>query len=715
MLLRALVLFVSLFLSLPAFAQNDIATVSNERHVLLRLHADATAAVPGKPLRLAFEQTIEPGWHTYWSNPGDSGEPMRVEWSLPDGAKAGEILWPAPDRVPYGPLMNFGYQDHAVMLSVLDVPANAVLGSTLSIKADVTTLVCDEICIPESDVLTLDIPVATSSAPANEALFADAASKLPLMLDWKTVTDYNADEVKVRITLPASEAGLGDKTQDMIWFPFEWGYIENASDQVATYEASTRTLTLHQKATSDRDISKLDNVSYLVRVGDQSFIVGGAIMRADAPVMFDSEAMQPDMPSSLPLILVFALLGGLILNIMPCVFPILSMKALHLVSLPREQRTHAQIQGILYAAGVIVMFLALAAILIAIREAGAQVGWGFQLQNPAVVAGLAWLMFVIGLNLAGVFDLHIAFGGDLLIAERHHPLLSSFLTGVLATLVATPCSAPFMATAMGAALVQPEPIALLIFAFVGLGLALPYVLLCFAPVLQKLLPRPGAWMEIFRQLLAFPMFASAVWLVWVVAQQGGSMAVGWTLAGMVTLAFAIWMLDLKAAKKSTRRVLTLLGVILIGLTLWNLQLVVPVASDTEADVETVNYQPYDTSAFEQTLQTTNMPVFVNMTAAWCITCLVNEKAVLSTPEAKDLFAANKVVYFKGDWTNKDAAITGFLNHYGRSGVPLYVYFGPSENGDTRPTGKILPQILTIDELKGLFPATPIAATGEMDE
>lgn len=457
---------------------------------------------------------------------------------------------------------------------------------------------------------------------------------------------------------------------------------------------------------SERDISALQSVSYLVRAGDQSFVVGGPITPSEAPVMFDMEPMVPVETASLPLILVFALLGGLILNIMPCVFPILSMKALHLVSLPREERTHAQLNGLAYAAGVIVMFLVLAGALIAIRAAGAQLGWGFQLQNPMLVAALAWLMFIIGLNLAGVFDLRIAFGGDVLMAERHHPIVAAFITGVLATLVATPCSAPFMATAMGAALVQPLPIALLIFAFVGMGLALPYVLLCFVPALQKILPRPGAWMETFRQFLAFPMFASAVWLVWVVAQQGGSLAVGWTLAGMVMLAFAIWLLDREPKKLSSRRILTVLGVALIAFTLWNLRMVVPVASTAgDEQVASVNYLPYDQSTFEHTLGTTNDPIFVNMTAAWCITCLVNEKVVLSTTEAQDLFAANNVTYFKGDWTNRDAAITAFLSAYGRSGVPIYVYFGPRDpvTGE-RPQGKILPQILTIEELKGLFPA-----------
>lgn len=422
-------------------------------------------------------------------------------------------------------------------------------------------------------------------------------------------------------------------------------------------------------------------------------VVSGKISKLASPVMGAKPVAETD--ASLPLVMLFAFLGGLILNLMPCVFPVLSMKALHLVTLPEAERSHAQMSGIMYAAGVIVMFLALGAALYAVRAAGEQLGWGFQLQNPAVVAGIAWLLFVTGLNLAGVFDFRVAFGGEILLAEKHHPLVSSFGTGVLATLVATPCSAPFMATALGAALVQPMPVALSIFAMVGVGLATPYLLLCFVPALQKILPRPGAWMDTFKQALAFPMFASAVWLVWVIAQQGGPEAVGWTLAGMVTLAFAIWLIDRQPKTAAARRVLTALGAILIILTLAGLQLVVPKGESDARHSVTDNFKPFDPEAFDHALNDTKAPVFVNMTASWCITCLVNEKVALATPEVKDLFKTEGVTYFKGDWTNKDPSITAYLERYGRSGVPIYVYYAaPDAATGKRPEAVVLPQILT---------------------
>ncbi|MBU6234767.1 MAG: thioredoxin family protein [Alphaproteobacteria bacterium] len=663
--------------------------------VMLRLYADKTAAVPGQTLRIAIEQVVADGWHTYWTNPGDSGEAMKIKWQLPEGMEPAPVMWPTPERIPYGPLMNFGYHNHAVILTDVKVPTilSDALGSTMTIKGQANVLVCDEICIPETHAIALDIPVAASAGAANTDLFETAAAAIPVVRDWHTVTEVDADEVRVRITLPATANAFASDPESTVWFPYEWGYIENATDQSASYEPSTRTLTLRQGRADTRDVSKLSEGTYILNNGDESVVVSGSITQLSASVM-GTPARMPQTDASVPLILLFAFVGGLILNLMPCVFPVLSMKALHLVSLPKGERTHAQLSGILYALGVVSMFVVLGGALYAVRAAGEQLGWGFQLQNPAIVAGLSWLLFIVGLNLAGVFDLRIAFGGEVLLAEKHHPLVTSFLTGVLATLVATPCSAPFMATALGAALVQPMPVALSIFAMVGVGLAVPYCLLCFVPALQKILPRPGAWMVTFRQLLAFPMFASAVWLVWVVAQQGASEAVGWTLGGMVMLAFAIWLLDLQPKLKATRGLLTVVGTALLCITLGSLSMVVPVEKMEEAMVKH-NYKAFNTESFDHALNDGKGPIFVNMTASWCITCLVNEKTTLDTQDVREHFKALNVTYFKGDWTNKDPSITSFLQSYGRTGVPLYVYFAaPSPDTGKRPQPVVLPQILT---------------------
>ena len=693
--MRILSLLFVLFLSLPAAAQEPL-------HVNLRLHVNADAAVPGQSLKVAVEQTIAPGWHTYWTNPGDSGEPMRVKWELPAGYEASDFLWPTPERVPYGPLMNFGYTEQAVMLADIKVPSDAKVGDTLPIRGTATVLVCDEICIPETHTLSLDVPIRASATITEGDFFEAAGARIAQPVDWETITEIDANEVRVRIALPPAAKGFITDTSIITWFPYEWGYVENASDQIATHEPLTGTLTLRQKRASERDIGNLKTASYVVDNGTQTFIVSGIMKQAGLPVVGDGVKLDYEGMSLLG-ILALAFVGGLILNLMPCVFPVLSMKALHLVSLPKDERNAARAAGILYALGVIAMFLALGAMLFALRAAGEQMGWGFQLQNPAVVAGLAWLMFIVGLNLAGVFDLRVAFGGEMILAERHHPLLTSFLTGVLATLVATPCSAPFMATAVGAALSQSMPIALLIFTCVGIGLAFPYVLLCFLPVLQRALPRPGAWMEIFRQVLAFPMFATAVWLIWVVAQQGGPTAVMFTLSGMVALAFAIWLLERKPATAGGRKALMLAGIVVGGLTIASLALVVPQRDPAVQVQEAVNYKKFDTRAFDAAIKDQNGPVFVNMTAAWCITCLVNERVTLDTPEVRDLFAQHDVVYLKGDWTNRDPAITTFLSGFGRSGVPIYVYWGPrDEASGERPAPVVLPQILTAQTFRDIL-------------
>ncbi len=695
--MRLFLLLLTLLVSLPALAQEP----PQESHVQVRLLANADAAVPGQTVTLGVQQLIVPGWHTYWRNPGDSGEAMNVKWALPSGYQPTDLLWPAPRRVPYGPLMNFGYTDEAVMLTDLAIPANAPIGQTLALRANVNVLVCDEICIPETQAIALDLPIRASSSPANAELFAGAARKLPQIIDWATNTEIDANEVRVRVTLPSYAADIGKAASDMEFFPLEWGYIENASDQRATFEPSTGTLTLRQQRASGRDIAAIESAGYVLTDGEQAWQFAGPIKNAPAASIGAMAQSAPDavsLDTPLLLMLLFAFLGGMILNLMPCVFPVLSMKALHLVALPQGERGHASRAGVFYALGVVAMFLVLGAVLLALRGAGEQLGWGFQLQNPATVALLAWLLFTVGLNLIGAFDLRIAFGGEMLLAGRHHPLVAAFLTGVLATLVATPCSAPFMATAIGAALTQSPAIALLIFAFVGLGLAAPFVVLCCSPALQKILPRPGAWMETFRQLLAFPMFASVIWLVWVLAQQGGPGAVAWALTGMLGLGLAIWLFDRQPVTRARRMLAMAAGGLVMLATLSTLAFIVPRdAVSVEDPARTDNARAFTPDALETALKG-NTPVFVNMTASWCITCLVNERVALDTPAVHDLFAAKNLTYLKGDWTNRDPAITAYLQSFRRSGVPLYVLYPARQADGQRPPAMVLPQILSLDTL-----------------
>ncbi len=713
--MRLLALLFAFLLSFPALAQQEAATGTpapgvnaaaqqgSQTRVFIRAFPDRDAAIPGTTIRLAIEQLIVPGWHTYWINPGDSGEPMRIKWDLPQGYEVSDMLWPAPEHIPYGPLMNYGYSDHAVMLADLTVPAVAKPGTTVPVRGKVTVLVCDEICIPESHDIALDIPVRATSKPVNADIFSAAGALLPQPVDWQAVTELNANEVRVRVTLPSYAAPLfGGEDEEIEFFPIEYGYLNNAADQNVTYEPSTGTLTLRQARATDRDMSAFETLDYVIAAGEKSWVISGKVTGITAPVMGQGP-VAPATDYALITLILFAFIGGVILNLMPCVFPVLSMKALHLVSLPHAERAHAQKSGLLYAAGIIVMFLALAGVLFALRAAGHQLGWGFQLQNPAFVAALAWLVFVVGLNLAGMFDLRIAFGGEMLLAEKHHPLLSSFLSGVLATLVATPCSAPFMATAVGAAMTQSMPVALLIFAFLGLGLAAPFLLLSLVPSFQKFMPRPGAWMETFRQVLAFPMFASAVWLIWVIAQQGGPGAVAWTLSGMVALVFAIWLAGRQPVTRAGRSIVMAAGLAVLIATLSGLALIRTTAGETQDVVELrQSARGFTPAALEKALTDTTDPVFVNMTASWCITCLVNERVVLSTPEIHDLFKNNNMIYLKGDWTNRDPAITAYLQSFGRSGVPIYVFYGAPDADGVRPPAQVLPQILSNDTMTDLF-------------
>jgi thiol:disulfide interchange protein DsbD len=385
----------------------------------------------------------------------------------------------------------------------------------------------------------------------------------------------------------------------------------------------------------------------------------------------------------------FAFLGGLILNLMPCVFPVLAIKAAGLARLPGAARGDARGYALSYAAGVMVTFVALAAVLVGVRAGGGAAGWGFQFQSPVFVAAMTWLLLAVGLNLSGVFAVTGGFegAGQTLTAKGGH--VGSFFTGLLAVLVATPCTAPFMGAAIVAALAAPAPEMMAIFAVMGIGLAAPYLLLAFSPALARALPRPGAWMDVLKQALAFPMYAASAWLLWVASQQSGPAGVLAVAAGLVLVGFAGWAVGLAQRSQRGRLVArgaaTLAGMAAVAI------LVVTAIMPTQApqtNVAEAGAESFSPARLE-TLRAAGKPVFVNMTAAWCVTCLVNERVALGTKAVRDAFAASNVTYLKGDWTREDPAISAFLRSQGRDGVPLYVFY-PADHG----APEILPQILT---------------------
>lgn len=693
-------LFTAVSLAFFAVAAPALA---DEPNVRVELAAEQSAIAPGQNFTVALRQVIKPEWHTYWVNPGDSGTPTAIEWKLPAGMKAGDIQWPAPARIPYGPLVNYGYGDEAVLLIDLTAPADLQPGSTINIHGDVALLVCKDICIPEDATVSLELPVA-ARPQANAAaakLFADARTKLPSKSPFPARVETNGTSVRV-----ALDTGDARQLRDLTFFPVQPDRIDNAAPQKIAATASGVTIELKRAESAKPDQVALDGVLTYRDEATGKDAVLHAIQFTARPGTVAAAAASPGETSlGLGEALFFALLGGLILNLMPCVFPVLSMKALSLARGAHGDAAHRRADALAYTAGVLATFLAIAGVLLALRAGGAEIGWGFQLQSPLVVTALAYLLFAVGLVLSGVVSVGEGLAGMGSSLAARGGLAGSFFTGALATIVATPCTAPFMAGALGFALVQPAPVALAVFVALGLGLALPYLLLGFAPGFARLLPKPGAWMERFRQFLAFPVYATVVWLIFVLQAQAGPFATVSVLGGLVLIAFAAWAWD--AAKFASSRGRALGAVVAILSIAASLLLVrgiedgaaaTPSSATTAATSgDAVKWESF-TQARLDTLLTQGKPVFIDFTAAWCITCKVNETVALTSDVARAM-EAKGVVALRGDWTRRDAEITRVLQAHGRAGVPLYLYYRP---GSREPV--VLPQILTADSVRTLVEA-----------
>ncbi len=690
-------LLLAVLMALPAAAEPRFAT---ERVAIELVAEHNTLPAEGGTVWLALRQEIIPHWHTYWRNPGDSGEPTDIEWTLPDGFVAGDIHWPTPERLPYGPLVNFGFSDEAILLVPLDVPGGLTPGDSVTLSAHVFWLVCADVCIPEDGAVDLTFNVSSGPPEINYAavdVFARGRAMQPLASPWTAI--FAEADGRLEVALMGSEffTPLDDRQiRDVSFFPFVSGLIDNAAPQVVRYGREGMALSTASGLRFRRDAvpPTIDGLIVInERVGDtdrlRSFSISaapGAIpAQARARVFGHASAFDVTIGQAL----LFALLGGLILNLMPCVFPVVFLKALTFVSVAHERPWAVRAHGLAYTAGILVSFAAIAGLLLALKAAGAEIGWGFQLQAPLVVAGLAVLLFAVGLNLSGVFTIGtsiMGLGGSL--AERNG-LIGSFFTGVLAVVVASPCTAPFMAAALGFAVVQPSGIALAVFLALGLGLALPYLALSFVPPLLRLLPRPGAWMERFKQALALPMYGTAAWLIWVLAQQV-TLGVVLAMAGLLALiAFGLWAWE-RARLKARFDPLGGAMIVVLVVAVSAFGVMTPRSDGSAATgTELVASVPYTREALDA-YRDDGRAVFVNFTAAWCITCLVNERVVFSDASIADLFADTGTVYMKGDWTNRNPEITRALEHFGRSGVPLYVVYQPGA------PPQVLPQVLTSD-------------------
>ena len=688
--LQRLALLTALFIPGLTYAADTART----EQVQVRLIPERTLVQPGSEVLIGLEQQIIPHWHTYWQNPGDSGLPSSITWQLPPGVSAGPILWPVPSRHKQGVLTNYGYSDRVLLLSAMQIPADAKPGSRLHIAAKASWLVCEEVCIPQQAELDLALTVAAQAGPANREIQA-ARAALPEDAPWPASVAYAQDKLQLRIASPELVAG---KLEEVWFYPLKWGKLAHGAPQAVSRDGDTLVLDLQAGEAPGVAGETLEGLLAVREKSGREILTRGfnlhASSNADAAPLSTSGTETTGADTSLVAAMLLALVGGIILNLMPCVFPVLSIKALALIRHGAHADRSTRLHGLAYTVGIILSFLLLAGLLLAFRAGGAQIGWGFQFQAPGFVLAMAWLMFAIGLSLSGVFVLgnSVAGLGEGLAEKPGYS--GSFFTGVLATIVATPCTAPFMGVAIAYALAQPALHLILVFACLGLGLALPYLLLCNWPLLQRCLPRPGLWMERLKQAFAFPMYATALWLAWVLVLQAGTDSLLIVFGGMLVIAVAAWVFDsTRHLASSKRRAATLLALVLIigAYVFGNLSLKPQAAVAQGAPQESAgqHWQAYSEAKL-QALRAEGKPVFLNFTAAWCITCLANERVALNTDKVINALGEQGITYLKGDWTNQDAAITQKLAEFGRSGVPLYVFYPAGKN--TQPL--VLPQLLT---------------------
>lgn len=660
-------------------------------HLTVELVAEKQAFVAGRANWVGLRLAHEPHWHTYWANAGDTGLPTRFEWKLPPGWSAAAIAWPAPERLQIGELFNFGYSGSNLLPVAITVPADAKVGDTARLSLQASWLVCKEECIPGKATLELALPiVAAGSEPEDSnaaAALRAALAERPADTDWTATVTANGDDVDVQVrgTALPDIAGLDA-------FAVQPQILANTPPRLSR-SGDALTLTAKRSEYFAAAPVAIDLV-FVQRNGESvrawhvtaPWPGSAAAATATATATPRGESRAGGSVGGLGLALLLALVGGFVLNLMPCVFPVLSLKALSLAESAHAPAA-ARRDGLAYLAGAVAGFVALAAVLLALRAGGQSLGWGFQLQSPLLVALLAYLMVAMGLSLSGVFVIGARLAGVGQSLADGHGTRAAFFTGVLACIVASPCTAPFMGPALGFALTQPAAAALAIFAALGVGLALPIVLLSFVPVLSRWLPRPGAWMDAFKQLMAWPLYVTAVWLIWVLIRQVGADATAFALLGLVLLIAALALFgrnQLRPRIGLMRRIAVALLVLLALAPLPALRsLAAPPAS---ADGE--RWQAWTPQRLAD-LRRDGEPVFVNMTAAWCITCLANERVALSSDAFDARLRNDGIRYLKGDWTQQDAAITAYLAEFDRSGVPLYVVY-PRGGG----TPEVLPQLLT---------------------
>jgi len=677
-------------LALILFCATAAAAPVQIDHVEAELIAERDALSVGDDNWVALRLRPDAGWHVYWRNPGDSGIATKLEWQLPKGVSAGEMHWPYPHRQSLGDLTNYGYGEETLHLVPLQVAPGAQ--GTLHLKAQAKWLVCKDVCIPGSADLSLQLPVAGTAQPDPDwaPSFATARSQLPTPArDWEA--QFQIANGQLSLALAGAALSKADAIE---FYPYANDLVSHAAPQRIEHEAADRLRMSQQLSAYFVDAPQRVDGVVVLRQGRSAMAweihaLPGTVAAVSAPSLVAApntvgavDASKAELQSpALLAVLGLALLGGLILNLMPCVFPVLALKALALARSGAEQRHERQRQAVAYTLGVILSCTAVAAVMLALRGAGEAVGWGFQLQSPVFVAALVYLLFALGLSLSGAVNFGVGLmnlGGRLV---QRPGLSSSFFTGVLAVIVATPCTAPFMGTALGYAMTQSATLALLVFAVLGLGLALPFLLLGFVPALAALLPRPGAWMERFKQLMAFPLYLTAVWLLWVLTRQSDPQMLARVLVGVVLIAFALWLWPLRGVLASMLKVASIAGALALVFT--------APAPPPASHLPAAGTEPWSSARVAE-LRAEGRTIFVDFTADWCITCKLNERATLKSSRVENAMRSREVVTLVADWTRADPDITAELARFGRNGVPLYLLY---VNGGEP---KVLPQILSPD-------------------
>ncbi len=688
-----------------------LAQALRAEHLSVQLVAESRSIQPGRPFWVGLHLAPDPHWKTYWRNPGDSGLATELNWRLPEGWRAGELLWPYPRRFQVQGVVSYGYPGETVLLTQITPAVDLSPETAMTLTAMASWLVCNDVCIPGGAELSLTLPVLDrppDPSPWTEVMDRARADLPRQARDW--TVGFDVRDGHFLMAVQASDEAFAP-VREAEFFPFSREAVAQGGSQ--QWRLSPRRLDLSQvllkkiAAPPERIegvlvLRGVDRTAYRIEALPSAQVgLKLAGPRLAGPRLAGPRLAGPRASdgAGLAYILVLALGGGVLLNLMPCVFPVLSLKAVGLLESIHVSHHAQRMHGIAYTLGVLVFFCAVAAVLILLKAGGASVGWGFQLQIPWFVALLAYLLFLLSLSFAGLLEFGGRFMGVGESLTHRGGYLGSFFTGALAAVVASPCTAPFMGTAIAYAVTQSPTHAMAVFLALGLGMALPFLVVAFVPALARVLPRPGPWMNVFKQVLAFPLYLTVIWLLWVLGRQTDVSGMAVALLGMVLLLFAVWLRHVKPPPQGKWKTVNIGLATLAAVTAF----VLLAAPSLDSRVTHGNggkefWQRYSPERLAE-LRAEGRPVFLNVTADWCISCIANERVALSFPAVRQAFRDNGVVPLKADWTNRDPEVSRVLEAFGRGGVPLYVLYPPGVEGEP----EMLPQWLT-----------PITVTGALE-